>query len=159
MKHDAYKRLINDLPILFSTTTPWITLLANLSGELKQRFPMFSWVGFYLYDGEKLILGPYQGLPACEEIAISKGVCGTAAVNRETLLVPDVHLFPGHIACDAGSLSEIVLPLVQNGRLLGVLDIDSHQLSAFDQVDKTNLETIVQFIVETIKIPAGISAF
>lgn len=158
MKQDAYRRLIDALPTLFSPKTPWLTFLSNLSGELKQRFEAISWVGFYLFDGEKLIVGPYQGLPACEEIALGRGVCGTAAAKGVTLVVPDVHQFPGHIACDSGSRSEIVVPMVQRGRLLGVLDLDSQRLAAFDEIDRTELETIVEFIVNTINIPAGIFA-
>lgn len=158
MKQDAYRRLIEALPTLFSSKTPWLTLLSNLSGELKQRVEAISWVGFYLFDGAKLILGPYQGLPACEEIALGRGVCGAAAAKRVTLVVPDVHQFPGHIACDSGSRSEIVVPMVQRGRLLGVLDLDSHRLAAFDDIDRDGLETIVEYIVNTIKIPAEIFA-
>jgi L-methionine (R)-S-oxide reductase len=111
--------------------------------------PDVNWVGFYfLIDGE-LVLGPFQGKVACVRIALGRGVCGTAAASKQILVVPDVNEFPGHIACDAASRSEIVLPLVQNGRLLGVLDLDSPSLARFDQQDRAGLAAAAQLLLES----------
>ena len=146
MKKEAYETLLGEVEQLFNAKTPFITLLDNLSAELKARFSYYSWVGFYLIDGNKLILGPFQGLPACDEIALGRGVCGTSAQERTTIVVPDVHSFPGHIACDAGSKSEIVVPLVKDGYLWGVLDVDSYALASFNEVDKLYLERLATFM-------------
>ena len=104
-------------------------------------------MGFYLNDGNELVLGPFQGLPACVRIPFGKGVCGTAAQKQETVRVEDVHLFPGHIACDAASESEIVVPIVKDGQLLGVLDIDNPRKNRFDEIDQAYLEKFVQALV------------
>ncbi len=155
MKKDQYQALLSDLPHLFDGATHYITCLANLSAELKTRFHSFSWVGFYLFDGEKLILGPFQGLPACETITLDRGVCGASASKLKTIIVNDVHEYINHIACDSGSRSEIVVPLLFNHRLIGVLDIDSYELANFDAVDQNELEEIVKFVGQTIKFPAA----
>lgn len=120
--------------------------LANLSALIWQTLDDINWAGFYLVDGDKLILGPFQGNVACVEIALGKGVCGTAAQQDATQLVPDVHRFKGHIACDSASRSEIVVPLHRDGRVVGVLDIDSPTLSRFTQDDKEGLEKLCLLI-------------
>ena len=120
-----YKELCAMLRGLTEGVPYKISNLANASALLWDSLTTLNWAGFYLLEGDRLILGPFQGKPACIEIPIGKGVCGTAALRRETILVPDVHAFPGHIACDSASNSEIVVPLMKNGEVLGVLDIDS----------------------------------
>jgi GAF domain-containing protein len=125
-----------------------ISLYANLSALLKQTLSDVSWVGFYLFNGTALYLGPFQGKVACVDITLDRGVCGLAARSKKTVIVPDVHKFPGHIACDEGSNSEIVIPLMKNNQLIGVLDIDSYTFARFDKVDQTYLEKFVQSIVK-----------
>ena len=118
----------------------WIADLANAAALLWEYLPEINWAGFYLWNQGRLLLGPFQGRIACREIAIGRGVCGTAFEKRETLVVPDVHEFPGHIACDERSRSEIVIPLFRNGEAAGVLDIDSPVPGRFTEEDKTGLE-------------------
>ncbi len=127
-----------------------ITNLANASALLYQTLPELNWAGFYLYTDGQLILGPFQGKTACTVIPMGKGVCGTAASEGRTLVVPDVHAFPGHIACDSASRSEIVIPLYIGGRLYGVLDIDSPILDRFSEIDKQGLETFVQTLSQIL---------
>ena len=136
-KAGRYRELLPQLAALVAGEPDLIANLANLSAALKQGIAAASWVGFYILRGDQLVLGPFQGPVACVRIAIGRGVCGTAAASRATLIVPDVDQFPGHIACDAASKSEIVVPLVESGsgRLLGVLDVDSTELAAFDDTD------------------------
>ena len=117
---------------------------ANLSALLFNDLPDLNWAGFYFFDGNELVVGPFQGLPACIRIPLDKGVCGAAARTRETQLVRDVHAFPGHIACDAASRLEIVIPLVKGDALVGVLDIDSPLEARFDEDDQRGLEAIAQ---------------
>ena len=124
--------------------------LSNFTAMLKQTFDKINWVGFYLFDGKKLYLGPFQGKVACTQIELGKGVCGSAASSLRTIIVPDVNKFPGHIACDSDSKSEIVIPLIKNDKLLGVLDIDSASLNEFDETDKKYLEYICNFLTEEI---------
>ena len=124
--------------------------LSNFTAALKQTFDKINWVGFYLFDGEKLYLGPFQGKVACTQIELGKGVCGSAASSLRTIIVPDVNKFPGHIVCDSDSKSEIVIPLIKNDKLLGVLDIDSAFLNTFDEKDKKYLEYICNFLTEEI---------
>jgi L-methionine (R)-S-oxide reductase len=132
----------------------WITNLANTSALLMQHLPRINWAGFYLYDGKELVLGPFQGLPACLKIPMGKGVCGTAAASRETIVVEDVHKFPGHIACDSRSNSEIVVPIVAaDGRLIGVLDVDSPEVGRFSQDDRETLEQVVRALVARTNFP------
>lgn len=135
----------------------WLTYLANVSASLKQHLPDINWVGFYLVrsngSSPELFLGPFQGLVACTRIAFNRGVCGAAATKRETMLVPDVDQFPGHIVCDSASRSEIVVPLLFNDRLLGVLDIDSPSLARFDEADRAGLEKVMQCLVANTKWP------
>jgi GAF domain-containing protein len=121
---------------------------ANLTALIHEVMPALNWTGFYFLRGGELILGPFQGRAACMRIPLGKGVCGTAAERRETLVVPDVHEFPGHIACDAASRSEIVVPLIQDGRLLGVLDLDSPHPGRFDREDADGLGALVQMLLQ-----------
>src|SRR5690606_17176000 len=125
-----------------------IANLANASALLYQFLDEVNWAGFYLMEGEELVLGPFQGLPACVRIPLGKGVCGTSAKRKETILVDDVDQFPGHIACDAASRSEIVVPMIHRGEVVGVLDIDSPVLSRFDQVDRVHLERYVEILMK-----------
>ncbi|EGL15201.1 MULTISPECIES: GAF domain-containing protein [unclassified Paenibacillus] len=142
-REEQYTLVIAQLKALIEGETSRIANLANASALLGQFLRDINWVGFYLFEGEQLVLGPFQGLPACVRIPLGRGVCGTAAQKRETLVVEDVERFPGHIACDAASRSEIVVPLVKDGELLGVLDIDSPNLARFDETDRVMLERFV----------------
>lgn len=120
--------------------------LANASALLWQELERINWAGFYLLEGDRLVLGPFQGKPACIEIPVGRGVCGTAVAENQTQLVPDVHAFPGHIACDCASRSEIVVPLRSGERVIGVLDIDSPEEGRFTETDRQGLETFAQII-------------
>lgn len=124
--------------------------LANASALLWQALPDINWLGFYRLESGKLILGPFQGKPACVEIQMGRGVCGTAASEDQALLVPDVHAFPGHIACDRASRSEIVLPIHKNGMIYGVLDIDSPIVGRFDREDQEGLEKIISILEKAL---------
>lgn len=134
----------------------WLAILSNTSALLWLLLDNINWVGFYLYKNNELVLGPFQGKPACTHIEIGKGVCGTAAKQLETQVVKNVDDFPGHIACDSASKSEIVIPIIQNKELKGVLDIDSPILSRFDEDDAENLQKIVELIVKYIKFPENL---
>ncbi|WP_373980795.1 GAF domain-containing protein [Achromobacter sp. JD417] len=123
---------------------------ANLSALAFQALPELNWAGFYFFDGTELVLGPFQGKPACVRIALDRGVCGAAASQRQTQLVPDVHAFPGHIACDAASRSEIVVPLVHGGELIGVWDVDSPVPDRFDEDDRKGMEALCQVFLATL---------
>ena len=156
--HDAaskaagYAELDASLAALLAGEHDLIANLANASALLFTSLPQLNWAGFYLLNSPKeLVLGPFQGKPACVRIALGRGVCGTAAAERRTVLVPNVHEFPGHIACDSASNSEIVLPLIRaNGELLGVLDLDSPVLERFDAIDQQGLEQIVRTLLATL---------
>ena len=124
--------------------------LANASALLKEALEEVNWVGFYLLEGDCLVLGPFQGRPACIEIPLGRGVCGTAAARNETVLVEDVHAFPGHIACDSASNSEIVVPIFKDGKVWGVLDIDSPYYARFTQEDQAGLEALVKVLEATL---------
>lgn len=143
-KAARYRELLPQLEALIAGETDLIANLANLAAGLKQGIAAASWAGFYILRGEELVLGPFQGKVACVRIAMGRGVCGAAAAARQTVIVPDVEQFPGHIACDAASRSEIVLPIIQpaTGRLLGVLDVDSAELAAFDDTDAAALAQV-----------------
>ncbi|TYR82139.1 GAF domain-containing protein [Priestia megaterium] len=143
-----YELLLNQLRALLTGETNKIANLSNASALLNQFLDNVNWVGFYLAEENELVLGPFQGLPACVRIPYGKGVCGFAAEKCKTELVADVHQFPGHIACDAASQSEIVMPIVKNETLLGVLDIDSPSKNRFDEVDKHYLEKFVEVLIE-----------
>jgi GAF domain-containing protein len=147
-----YLKLIEQLKSILDKNDNWLSNLSNLTAVLKQTFDKISWAGFYLNDGNKLYLGPFQGKLACTNIEIGKGVCGTAAQKEETVVVPDVNKFPGHIACDADSKSEIVVPIVKDGRLFGVLDLDSSSYNSFNEIDKKYLEEIVEYLVSILNI-------
>lgn len=123
---------------------------ANLSALVYHALPRLNWVGFYFYDGTELVVGPFQGLPACVRIPLDKGVCGAAASTRQTQRVPDVHAFPGHIACDSASRSELVVPLLREGALVGVFDLDSPEPDRFDADDQRGLEAIATAFVEAL---------
>jgi GAF domain-containing protein len=147
---EQYELLIKQLKSLLSNQERLITNLANLTAAIKQTFDKVSWVGFYLFDGELLYLGPFQGKVACTTIKLGKGVCGTAAEKGEPIIVPDVNKFPGHIFCDPDSKSEIVIPMFKKNKLIGVLDLDSDSYNSFDETDKKYLEEIVKFLTEEI---------
>ncbi|MBO7742740.1 GAF domain-containing protein [Paenibacillus sp. MWE-103] len=143
-REEQYDLVIRQLQALLEGEPDRIANLSNASALLNQFLDRINWVGFYLYRDGELVLGPFQGLPACVRIQLNRGVCGKAASERQTVLVPNVHEFPGHIACDAASQSEIVVPIVKNGELLGVLDIDSPELERFDETDRAGLERFVE---------------
>ena len=147
---ERYRLLISQIKSLLSKEDNLISNLSNLTAVLKDTFEKVSWVGFYLFDGQKLYLGPFQGKVACTNIEIGKGVCGSSAARRETIIVPDVEEFPGHIACDSNSKSEIVVPLIHDNRLLGVLDLDSYAYNSFNKTDEEYLEEICKFLSEEI---------
>lgn len=150
---EKYKLLIKQIKELLDRNDHELSNLSNLTSALKQTFNKISWVGFYLYDKEKLYLGPFQGKVACTTIEIGKGVCGTAAAKKETIVVPDVDKFSGHITCDSDSKSEIVLPIInKDGELFGVLDLDSSEYNSFNETDKIYLEEICKFLIEEILI-------
>jgi L-methionine (R)-S-oxide reductase len=143
-KQKDYELVIKQLRALLEGESNTIANLANASALLNQFLNEVNWVGFYLMEDGELVLGPFQGLPACVRIPLGKGVCGTAAQNQKTERIEDVHAFPGHIACDAASQSEIVVPIVRDGQLLGVLDIDSPIKNRFDEIDQQYLEEFVK---------------
>ncbi|WP_423407674.1 GAF domain-containing protein [Heyndrickxia sp. MSNUG] len=145
-----YDLLIKQLKALIEDEKNAIANLSNASALLNQFLDRVNWTGFYLVEDGELVLGPFQGLPACVRIPLGKGVCGTAASKRETVRVEDVHSFPGHIACDAASQSEIVVPMIKDGKLLGVLDIDSPETNRFDELDQLKLEKFVEVLVQYI---------
>ncbi len=148
-----YDYVNHKLQGLIAEEKDWLANLSNASGLLYLLMDNINWAGFYLYKEEELILGPFQGKPACTRIEIGSGVCGTAANTFETQVVEDVNLFPGHIACDPDSQSEIVVPMIRNGKLLGVLDIDSPVKNRFNEVDRKFLEQFVEILLEHTAIP------
>jgi GAF domain-containing protein len=147
-KTETYKFLSEQIALLLADERNSLANSANLSSLIFYTLPEINWAGFYWFKNGELVLGAFQGKPACVRIAVGRGVCGTAAKTRETLVVENVHEFPGHIACDSASNSEIVLPLVKNGELLGVLDIDSPVLKRFDETDQKGLEQAVKTFLE-----------
>ena len=150
-KPEQYAQLLQQARALMHGERSLVANAANLSAQLWHALPDLNWCGFYLYDGNELVVGPFQGLPACIRIPLDKGVCGAAATSRQTQLVADVDAFPGHIACDSASRSECVVPLVAaDGRLLGVLDLDSPVAARFDAVDARGLEAIARAWVEAV---------
>lgn len=152
MKNERYEYLLKYLESSFEGERNFIANLANASAVINENLENLNWAGFYLFDKNDLVLGPFQGKPACVRIKIGRGVCGTAAEKRETLIVPNVHEFPGHIACDAASNSEIVVPMYLGERLLGVLDLDSFEYNNFDETDKIYLEKAVEIILKSSDI-------
>src|ERR1700693_183134 len=146
-KTTTYRQLCEQMSALFVGERDGLANAANTSALLYTALPGLNWAVFYFLQGRELVLGPFQGKIACVRIALGQGVCGTAAERRQTVIVPDVHAFPGHIACDAASRSEIVVPLIQYGRLLGVLDLDSPELARFDDEDRTGLIAAVDLLL------------
>jgi len=147
-KQAAYDEVYESITAIWSdeggSTLDDIALMATINSILSHQFPHFYWTGFYRVCGERLAVGPYIGTVGCLQIEFGRGVCGTAAARRETVIVPDVNQFPGHIACDPNSKSEIVVPVFgPDGELIGVLDVDSDQLNSFDETDRAGLERIV----------------
>jgi len=150
-KPDQYAQLLAQARALVAGEPDRIANAANLSALVYHSLPALNWVGFYFFDGTELVVGPFQGLPACVRIGLGKGVCGTAAATRQTQRVDDVHAFAGHIACDSASNSEVVVPLVAgDGSLIGVFDIDSPELARFDEDDQAGLEAIARIFVEAL---------
>jgi len=145
-KGSRYRELAPQLAALFEGEPDLIANLANATAAIRECIPLASWVGFYVLRNRELVLGPFQGKVACVRIALGRGVCGTAASERRTLIVPDVELFPGHIACDAGSRSEIVVPILCRGELVAVLDLDSYERAAFDDLDAAGLAPIAELL-------------
>jgi L-methionine (R)-S-oxide reductase len=149
-KLSEYQSLLLAAKGLMSEQQKPVSLYANLAALIKQTLSEVSWVGFYLYDGNALYLGPFQGKVACVDITLDRGVCGKAARDRATVVVENVHEFPGHIACDEGSNSEIVVPLVKDNVLLGVLDIDSYTFARFNETDRIHLEQLAASLIQAL---------
>jgi L-methionine (R)-S-oxide reductase len=149
-KSEQYAQLTQQARALVDGESNRIANAANISALVFNSIPDVNWVGFYLFDGTELVVGPFQGLPACVRIALGKGVCGTAASSRETQRVEDVHAFPGHIACDGATRSELVVPLYDGDTLVGVFDLDSPLLARFDADDQAGLEQIAAVFVESL---------
>ena len=149
-KSELYTQLASQLRSLLEGERDFIANAANFASLLFHSLPDINWAGFYLYKDRELVLGPFQGKPGCVRIAMGKGVCGTAAERRQTLLVDNVHDFPGHIACDSASNSEIVVPVIRDGCLLGVLDLDSPVFARFADGDARGLNELVGILVESI---------
>jgi len=147
-KPQLYRDLARQLAALLAGETDRVANAANMAALLYHGLPDLNWAGFYLRRGGELVLGPFQGKPACVRIPIGKGVCGTAAARRAPLLVPDVHDFPGHIACDLASRSELVVPLIEDGEVSGVLDLDSPLPARFDEADRAGCEQLVALFVD-----------
>ena len=149
-KPEQYAQLLDQARGLLDGERDHVANAANLSALVNQSLPELNWVGFYFYDGTELVVGPFQGLPACVRIPLDKGVCGAAASSRQTQRVADVHDFPGHIACDAASRSEVVVPLFKGERLIGVFDLDSPVPNRFDADDQAGLEALAQVYLESV---------
>ena len=145
-----YNEINKKLKALIEGVPHPIANLSNASALLFAELDRLNWAGFYLLEGETLVLGPFQGKPACIEIPLGRGVCGSAAAERKTLVVPNVHEFEGHIACDSASNSEIVVPLIKNGEILGVLDVDSPHFDRFSEEDRAGLEEFARIITESV---------
>jgi L-methionine (R)-S-oxide reductase len=151
-KRDLYDQLAAQLSSLLAGERDLIANAANFSSLIFHSLPDLNWAGFYFVKDDQLVLGPFQGRPACVRIEIGKGVCGTAVARRVTIIVPDVHAFPGHIACDSASNSEIVLPLMKGDRLIGVLDLDSPVFGRFDNEDENGLNQLVSVLVQSSEL-------
>lgn len=146
-RSNIYSQLAMELDSLFESETNFIANSANMSSLLYHRLPEINWSGFYLKQNNQLVLGPFHGKPACVRINMGDGVCGKAAESQETVMVKDVHKFPGHIVCDPDSKSEIVVPMIKNNHLFGVLDIDSPISDRFNHHDQNGLETLVSILL------------
>ena len=154
-KADFYTELTRQLRALLTGERDWLANLANTAALVWGGLPDLNWAGFYLWRGGELVLGPFQGKPACVRIAAGRGVCGTAVAERRSQVVADVHAFPGHIACDAASRSELVVPLLRGeGEILGVLDLDSPQPGRFDEEDRAGCEALVAVLMEATDFAA-----
>ncbi|MGE6539607.1 GAF domain-containing protein [Bacillus luti] len=147
-REEQYETVIKQLDALLTGESNVVANLSNASALLNQFLDRVNWVGFYVTEGNQLVLGPFQGMPACVRIPFGRGVCGVAAETKTTQLVADVHQFPGHIACDSASNSEIVVPIVKDGTVIGVLDIDSPEKNRFDEVDQRYLEKFVETLLK-----------
>ena len=151
-KPEQYASLLAQAKALMSGESNQIANAANLSALVMSSLPELNWAGFYFYDGQELVLGPFQGKPACLRIPLDRGVCGAAARTRTTQLVPDVHAFPGHIACDAASRSEIVVPLLHQNQLVGVWDVDSPVADRFDAEDQAGMQSLCGLFLQTLHV-------
>jgi L-methionine (R)-S-oxide reductase len=149
-KTDLYDQLASQLSSLLAGERDLIANAANFSALIYHSLPDLNWVGFYFAKDDELVLGPFQGQPACVRIRVGQGVCGAGAAKCETVIVPNVHEFPGHITCDSASNSEIVIPLMKDSRLIGVLDLDSPKLARFDQEDAAGLEQLVRIMLSSV---------
>ncbi|MBW8310528.1 MAG: GAF domain-containing protein [Rhizobium sp.] len=149
-KAEQYAQLLEQARGLMHGERDRVANAANLSSLVFHALPDLNWVGFYFFDGKELVVGPFQGHPACVRIALGRGVCGTAAQTRETQRVPDVEAFPGHIPCDSASRSELVVPLYAGERLVGVFDLDSPVPDRFDAEDQAGLEAIAHAFIQTL---------
>lgn len=149
-KADQYADLADQARALLHGEHDRIANAANFAALVWHAVPAINWCGFYFFDGRELVVGPFQGKPACVRIALGKGVCGTAAATGATQVVDDVHAFPGHIACDADSRSEIVVPLIRDGRLIGVWDVDSPEPSRFDATDRAGMERLCDLFIASL---------
>ena len=149
-KRDQYEKLAAQLSSLLAGERDLIANAANFSSLIFHSLPDLNWAGFYFAKDDELVLGPFQGQPACVRIKIGQGVCGAGAAKCETIIVPNVHEFPGHIACDSASNSEIVVPVIKNSKLIAVLDLDSPVPARFDEDDAVGLEQLVKILVESI---------
>ncbi len=147
-KAEIYALLESQAKALIEGESDLIANLANVASLVWHSLPDLNWAGFYLWKGEELVLGPFQGKPACVRIALGKGVCGTAVARKETVIVEDVEKFPGHIVCDSASRSEIVVPMLRGDQIVGVLDVDSPKLARFDEEDRWGLERLVKLLVD-----------
>lgn len=147
---EQYEQLLQQATALVHGEGDKIANAANLSALVYHSLPGLNWVGFYFYDGNELVVGPFQGLPACVRIALGRGVCGTAAVTKQTQRIADVDAFPGHIPCDSASRSELVVPLYKGENLIGVFDLDSPKLDRFNAVDQQNLEALAKIFLDAI---------
>ena len=152
-KPERYSDLLEQARGLLHGERDFTANAANLSSLVYHSLPELNWAGFYWIKGGELVLGPFQGKPACVRIALGRGVCGTAARDRRTIVVQDVNAFPGHIACDSASNAEVVVPVVHQGRVLGVLDVDSPVLRRFDDEDARGLEALVRVFLESTDLP------
>ena len=150
-KPEQYAELADQARGLLHGERDRIANAANFAALIYNALPGLNWAGFYFFDGSELVVGPFQGKPACVRIALDKGVCGAAASTRQTQVIRDVHTFPGHIACDAVSRSEIVVPLLDNGVLLGVFDVDSPELARFDEDDRAGMERLVGIYLQSLR--------
>ena len=152
-KISAYEKLSSELTALIGNQTDFLANISNFAALLFNTLPSLNWAGFYLLRGTDLVLGPFQGKPACSCIAMGDGVCGTAALQRAAVVVPDVHAFPGHIVCDEASQSEMVLPVFKDGRLVGVLDLDSPLSGRFDETDRDSIQQLLQTLMDGTEVP------